>query len=356
MTKDYTSNSASQTAASRYAITLLKQSIIEMAESNPERFKDISAPFGIADLGCSTGINSIETMKTCIETIRTISPEMPICLYLEDTAANDFNETLAVVQKGLEEYDDIHIYCIGRSFYQPLFPTGSVDLIYTLSAIHWTRKVGGPHKNHFYLSENSSKNDEVGKKWREIAEEDWATFLKLREKELRKGGRLLVSSLVCSEEMSEHDKKFAKIFSYFNSTLESLLEKYKLKDHVEDFTLPAVLRNKSDLCCKLDDGTTKTLKLKHYEEILVERPLSKLKADDEESRKVFAERQAKAILAYTGGLIKTGLNKHLPDPSQTEKIYGELYEGFIVNFQNGIKDAVECEYQPRFYLIAGNDL
>jgi hypothetical protein len=355
MTKDYTSNSASQAAASRYAITLLKQSIIEMAESYPDRFKDISAPFGIADLGCSTGINSIETMKTCIETIRTISPDMPICLYLEDTAANDFNETLAVVQKGFEQYEDIHIYCIGRSFYQPLFPSGSVDLIYTLSAIHWTRKVGGPHENHFYLSESSSKDTEVGKNWRKIAEEDWVTFLKLREKELRKGGRLLVSSLVCSEEMSEHDKKFAKIFRYFTSTLEGLLEKYNLQDHVTDFTLPAFLRNKKDLTGKLEDGTTKTLKLRYYEESLVERPLSKLKTDDEEARRIFAERQAKAILAYTGGLIKAGLNKHLADPTQTEKIFGELYEGFVLNFQDGIKDAVECEYQPRFYLIASNE-
>ncbi len=47
-------------------------------ELKPERFEDTDLPFVIAEFGCATGAASVLPLKTIIQAVRQISPEMPI--------------------------------------------------------------------------------------------------------------------------------------------------------------------------------------------------------------------------------------------------------------------------------------
>lgn len=79
-------------------------------------------PFTVADLGCSGGHNSVDNLKNCIDTVRLISNNMMIHIFLEDTPANDFEITALNAENGLKDYYNITYTYISKSFYEPLFP------------------------------------------------------------------------------------------------------------------------------------------------------------------------------------------------------------------------------------------
>lgn len=74
----------------------------------------------------------------CIKTIRKISPSIPIQFYLEDTPANNFDITKYNIENGMKDsgYDNISYSYIAKSFYEPLFPDESIDIIYSNTCVH----------------------------------------------------------------------------------------------------------------------------------------------------------------------------------------------------------------------------
>ena len=178
MTKDYTNNSLAQRTTTYYVNLLLEKAITEMNEKFPKRLADSSIPVNIADLGCSTGCNSLDTLETCISAIRQINPDMPINIYLEDTPANDFNITARLVQEGLRKKDikDIYIYCVSKSFYERLFPANSMDNIFSMTAVLWIRESPCVHENLIFCYDSKTENDELQKSGEQVPKETGLLF------------------------------------------------------------------------------------------------------------------------------------------------------------------------------------
>lgn len=110
---------------------------------------------GIADLGCSSGHNSLSIIREMVDTIEEASrkqvsrpvPEFRICL--NDLPTNDFNAIFAALP---EFYDQLRggrndagppTYIAGYpgSFYGRLFPSESLHFIYSCYSLHWLSKV-----------------------------------------------------------------------------------------------------------------------------------------------------------------------------------------------------------------------
>ncbi len=351
MTKDYSSNSASQKEASVYANDCLRTAIHKMFTDYPERFNEISLPFNIADLGCSTGTNSILPLKTCINTVREINSQMPICIYLNDTPSNDFNVTISNVQKEFLNYNDVNVFGVSKSFYERLFPDNFVDLTFCLSSTHWVRKVSDVHSGICFYSEDSTNEPEVRSKWRAIGEEDWEYFMNLRQKEIRKYGRILISSPVSKKKFLEEDQKLYNIFVFFMDILKEFLRMNNLENHVNDFILPVVVRHKDELLALFEQRKT-CLNLEHYEEKKVKFPFNSMKIDDEESKNLVSMRITSFIEAISGGIIKGAFLKHLNDVQLANETYKRLYSYHQEKNLKNMEEIVNISNFDYYYLIA----
>ena len=101
----------------------------------------------IADLGCSSGPNAVALVSIALEAtrnhflqLRQTPPE--VSLLLNDLPFNDFNAAVKnlVALRQIEK----HVAATGvvpGSFYERLFPSGSVHLFSSSNSLHWLSKV-----------------------------------------------------------------------------------------------------------------------------------------------------------------------------------------------------------------------
>ncbi|TXG59695.1 hypothetical protein EZV62_014268 [Acer yangbiense] len=165
----------------------------------------------IADLGCSSGPNSLATIKAMVETIEKTdrkSGEAPeFYVYLNDLPTNDFNSVfkalpdfyrqLSVERNGACPF--VFISGCPGSFYGRLLPKNSLHFIYSSNSLHWLSKVPpgiyneegeSVNKGNIYISESSPPV--VSMAYFNQFQEDFSLFLGSRSKELVVGGRMVL--------------------------------------------------------------------------------------------------------------------------------------------------------------------
>ncbi|PON54920.1 SAM dependent carboxyl methyltransferase [Parasponia andersonii] len=110
----------------------------------------IPESMGIADLGCSSGPNTLLVISEIIDAIHAkccslgrSPPELR--LYVNDLFNNDFNDIFASLpafynrireEKG-EGFGPCFISGVPGSFYGRLFPRKSLHLVHSSSSLHW---------------------------------------------------------------------------------------------------------------------------------------------------------------------------------------------------------------------------
>jgi hypothetical protein len=151
-------------------------------------------PVVVADYGSSQGKNSLLAMKVAIKTLRNrLGPNRPISVFHIDQPSNDFNTLFGVLNADPDRYvlDDPNVFpsAIGRSFYENVLPPGSVHLGWSSFAAMWLSRFPASIRGHFMsIRSTGTVRDEFDRQ----AAQDWESFLALRAKELRPGGRLVV--------------------------------------------------------------------------------------------------------------------------------------------------------------------
>lgn len=131
------------------AIKVLEETIEDYGTHDfPECFK-------LADLGCSSGPNTLLLVKTIIDAVHATCqrrgfdvPEFQV--FLNDLPENDFNTTFRMVQpfysrltdeKGDTYKDKCFISGVPGSFYTRLFPSRSLDFVNSSNSVHWLSQV-----------------------------------------------------------------------------------------------------------------------------------------------------------------------------------------------------------------------
>ena len=148
----------------------------------------------IADYGSSQGKNSMVSMDIAIRGLRRrIGANRPISMFHIDQPSNDFNALFEVLDADPDRYvlDDANVFpaAIGKSFYENVLPPSSVHLGWSSYAAVWLSRVPALIPGHFFPACASGRvRDEFDRQ----AAKDWETFLSLRARELRPGGRLVV--------------------------------------------------------------------------------------------------------------------------------------------------------------------
>jgi hypothetical protein len=180
-------------------------------------------PVVVADYGSSQGKNSMLAMQVAIRTLRNrLGPNRPISVFHIDQPSNDFNTLFGVLNADPDRYvlDDSNVFpsAIGRSFYENVLPPGWVHLGWSSFAAMWLSRFPASIPGHFMSIRSTGT---VRAEFDRQAAQDWESFLALRAKELRPGGRLVVVLPGVSE---DGVTGFEALFDHANETLAEMVE------------------------------------------------------------------------------------------------------------------------------------
>ncbi|XP_050292165.1 probable methyltransferase TCM_000336 [Quercus robur] len=167
---------------------------------------------GIADLGCSSGPNTLTFIKDIVEAVERTSrkilhPPPEFRVYLNDLPTNDFNSIFKALPEFYRELKKeknggcpfIFIGGYAGSFYGRLFPNNSLHFIYSSYSLHWLSRVPpglkdeqdrSINKGHIYISESSPP--QVSQAYFKQFQEDFNLFLRSRSDELVVGGQMVL--------------------------------------------------------------------------------------------------------------------------------------------------------------------
>ncbi|KAL7126006.1 hypothetical protein ABFS83_14G155700 [Erythranthe nasuta] len=197
----YTNNSAPQKIGISKSLHVLDEAIKDM-------ITDIGFPkcFKIADLGCSSGPNSLSVISRIIEKIEHLSkekngsPNNEYEVFLSDLHGNDFNNLFKMLPDFYEKLDinnpSTRCFLSGLpgSFYGRLFPSNSLDFVYSSYSLHWLSQVPKgveSNKENIHIAKKSPP--EVFEAYSKQYNKDLTNFLESRGLEVVKGGRMVLT-------------------------------------------------------------------------------------------------------------------------------------------------------------------
>ncbi|GAY43043.1 hypothetical protein CUMW_071570 [Citrus unshiu] len=208
---------------------------------------------GIADLGCSSGPNSLLVISEIMDIIHARcrnlgrpSPEFRVSL--NDLPGNDFNsvfETLPAFFKKQKQEKGIgfgrcYVSAVAGSFYDRLFPDKSLHFVHSSSSLHWLSQVppvlesnaipAALNKGKIYISKSSPQC--VLDAYSVQFQNNFSMFLRSRAAEMVAGGRMVLSFLgrrsidPTTEESCYHWELLAQ--ALMSMVTEGLIEEEKL--------------------------------------------------------------------------------------------------------------------------------
>ncbi|XP_058736169.1 S-adenosyl-L-methionine:benzoic acid/salicylic acid carboxyl methyltransferase 3-like [Vicia villosa] len=164
----------------------------------------------IADLGCSSGPNTLLVISETIKVVENLcrehnqkSPEYKISL--NDLPGNDFNSVFKSLDTFKEnlyhemktEIGPCYFSGVPGSFYGRIFPDKSLHFVHSSYSLQWISKipegVDNINKGNIYLSTTSPSN--VLKAYSKQFQKDFSLFLECRAQEIVEGGRMILTIL-----------------------------------------------------------------------------------------------------------------------------------------------------------------
>ncbi|KAL1569495.1 gibberellin A4 carboxyl methyltransferase [Salvia divinorum] len=202
----YTKNSALQKRGADTVRHITLESIEKLImETRPKSM-------GIADMGCSSGPNTLSNVKEIIaaveDTCRKIGDAAPeFRVYLNDLPTNDFNTIFQALPDFYREFnagkdhDRRPLYVAGfpGTFYGRIFPDNCLHLVYSSYSLHWLSRVPlgiydernlSINRKSIYISTRSESG--VWEAYYKQFQEDFSLFLKSRCEEVVNGGKMVL--------------------------------------------------------------------------------------------------------------------------------------------------------------------
>jgi SAM dependent carboxyl methyltransferase len=150
-------------------------------------------PVVIADYGASQGRNSMAPMRIAIEELRVrAGQDKPVQIIHTDLPSNDFASLFTALADDPASYmkgnSNVFPSAIGRSYFEPILPAGSVNLGWNTWTMHW---LSSPVLAQDHIFAGLSASTTVQQQLADTQAGDWQTFLQCRASELKPGAYLL---------------------------------------------------------------------------------------------------------------------------------------------------------------------
>ncbi|KAL5697587.1 salicylate carboxymethyltransferase [Ranunculus cassubicifolius] len=195
----------------------------------------------IADLGCSSGPNSLLAISQIIDSIVSMSqkigrtsPEFQVIL--NDLPQNDFNTLFNsiphFIQELNKEKEDIvrcFISGVPGSFFGRLFPSESLNFVHSSYSLHYLSQVPPGienNKGNVYISKTSPVN--VLQAYLTQYQKDFNSFLSSRSKEIVRGGRMVIT-IVGRRSLDPTSKECCAVWELLSNTLAELVSEGRVE-------------------------------------------------------------------------------------------------------------------------------
>jgi len=220
-----------------------------------------SGPIIIADFGCSQGRNSMRPMDRALTVIegRAGAGREFMVVHI-DQPGNDFASLFTLLDEDAASYRQgrplVFGLAIGRSFYQPLLPAGSLTLGWSSIALHWLSRLPVALADHIWIPRGSAAERAA---IAAVAAADWRAFLGHRMRELAPGGQLV---LVLGAIDESGVSGLEALQDVANAALRGLVAEGRLAaDRYAAMTIPSYPRTRAELEAPFRDGSLPGLRL-----------------------------------------------------------------------------------------------
>ncbi|KAI3882651.1 hypothetical protein MKW92_012259 [Papaver armeniacum] len=207
----------------------------------------------IADLGCSSGPNTLSVIQEIVEVIDEASnkisqPTPEFRVSLNDLPSNDFNSIFTGLPDFYKELSKaagtaplVFIAGVPGTFYGRLFPANSLHFIHSSNSLHWLSKVppaiygdGGKsiNKGNIYICESSPAI--VSKAYLSQFQDDFSVFLQSRSEELVVGGRMVLIFLGRKESDHCNERGNAFLWALFAKAMARLVSQGEVTEEKLD--------------------------------------------------------------------------------------------------------------------------
>ncbi|MFS7995186.1 putative salicylate carboxymethyltransferase [Helianthus anomalus] len=169
--------------------------------------KSFSRCFKIADLGCSSGPNTLFVVTNILDIVHDMclenNSQVPqFQVFFNDLVENDFNTVFRSLpafysklkKKKGDKSGACYVYAVPGSFYSRLFPNKNIHLFNSSYAVHWLSRVPQGLENNklnIYMAKTSPIN--VFEAYRKQFEKDFTKLLVLRSHEMISGGHMILT-------------------------------------------------------------------------------------------------------------------------------------------------------------------
>ncbi|XP_076958567.1 S-adenosyl-L-methionine:benzoic acid/salicylic acid carboxyl methyltransferase 3-like [Bidens hawaiensis] len=246
----YANNSMMQENGIRKAVPFLKQSIKGLAKHDV--FKDC---FTVADLGCSSGTNTLLVASNIIDTLYEVCqendrkmPQIQVCL--NDLFGNDFNSIFKLLpdfyeklkrDKG-ESFGPCFVSAVPGSFYGRLFPDQSLHLVHCANSNHWLSQVPqGLENNGSNICMAKTSPPDVYQAYGKQYHIDFTKFLRMRSEEVVHGGSMILTFAVRSTVDPRKDDYYALLELLGQSLVDMTKEGMVNESDINSFNVPLYL-------------------------------------------------------------------------------------------------------------------
>ncbi|CAM6122693.1 unnamed protein product [Calypogeia fissa] len=220
-------------------------------------------PVRVADMGSSSGPNTIATVAHIVDKLRHRLPEsVEFQGYFNDTPSNDFNNLFQLLTNDSRAKT---FYAAGApgSFYGRIFPRSSIHAFHSASAVHWLSKIPDGILDKKSPAYNGSQpwyqhsKSAVAKSYQQQALLDLQNFFTARAAEMVSGGLLflLMSGRETSKPEEIEDGLSYSTQADFDEILSGLVaEELVTEERYSTFNIPTYHRSSQDImealkCC-----------------------------------------------------------------------------------------------------------
>ncbi|KAL0374169.1 UNVERIFIED_CONTAM: Benzoate carboxyl methyltransferase [Sesamum radiatum] len=240
-------------------------------------FNDNGFPkcFKMADLGCSSGPNSFFAISHIIDKVQELSEEndfveSPVFqVFLNGLPGNDFNNLFKMLRtfyQKLNPTTQCFVCSLPGSFYGRLFPSKSLDFVYSSFSLQWLSQVPeGLESNRKNIHMSMASPPEVFEAYLRQYQRDFSIFLSSRGEEMVPGGRMVLT-FVGRSVADPSSKDGAAHFTLLADTLLDMINEGLIKEaDLHSFNMPIYTPSKQEVeAAILSEGSFTSDKLEHF--------------------------------------------------------------------------------------------
>jgi hypothetical protein len=302
------------TIGAKHVIDAATPMVLEAIESLP--LQSIESGFTISDMGTADAGTSLSMITRAIDAVSARAPQAPITVIYSDQPRNDFNALIANVyglgsyESYLQRHADIFPLVSGTSFYKQIVPTGTLDVGFSATAMHWLSEKVCNISNH--VQAVGAQGEELAA-YRQQAHGDWRQILLHRARELKPGGKLVLINFARDEQgryLGNTDG--INMFDTFNQIwLDFLAQQRISREEYENMTLPQYYNTVEEFSAPLLDANDSVhqagLRLDHIETRIVKCPYAAAYKEHGDAVR-FAEEYIPTIRSWNESIFLNGLS------------------------------------------------